>query len=78
MTAAIPVSTIAHLIQLSIAPVFLLAGVGAILNVLANRLARVVRCEWPAGRFGSATNCWKATWISRAGKDAACARFATS
>ena len=42
MTAAIPVSTIAHLIQLSIAPVFLLAGVGAILNVLANRLARVV------------------------------------
>ena len=42
MTDAIPVSTIAHLIQLSIAPVFLLAGVGAILNVLANRLARVV------------------------------------
>lgn len=42
MTSAIPVSTIAHLIQLSIAPVFLLAGVGAILNVLANRLARVV------------------------------------
>ena len=42
MTEAIPVSTIAHLIQLSIAPVFLLAGVGAILNVFANRLARVV------------------------------------
>ena len=42
MNDAIPVSTIAHLIQLSIAPVFLLAGVGAILNVLANRLARVV------------------------------------
>lgn len=42
MTEAIPVSTIAHLIQLSIAPVFLLAGVGAILNVLATRLARVV------------------------------------
>lgn len=42
MTDAIPVSTIAHLIQLSIGPVFLLAGVGAILNVLANRLARVV------------------------------------
>ena len=37
-----PVSTIAHLIQLAIAPVFLLAGIGAILNVLANRLARVV------------------------------------
>lgn len=42
MPDALPVSTIAHLIQLSIAPVFLLAGVGAILNVLANRLARVV------------------------------------
>ena len=39
---AIPVSTIAHLIQLAIAPVFLLAGIGAILNVLAQRLARVV------------------------------------
>ena len=37
-----PVSTIAHLIQLAIAPVFLLAGIGAILNVLANRLARIV------------------------------------
>ena len=36
------VSEIAHQIQLSVAPVFLLAGVGAILNVLANRLARVV------------------------------------
>jgi hypothetical protein len=42
MTAAIPVSTIANLIQLSIAPVFLLAGIGAILNVMAHRLARVV------------------------------------
>jgi hypothetical protein len=38
----IPVSTVAQLIQLSIAPVFLLAGIGAILNVLAQRLARVV------------------------------------
>jgi hypothetical protein len=42
MLQATPVSTIAHLIQLSIAPVFLLAGIGAILNVLAQRLARVV------------------------------------
>ena len=38
----VPVTQIAHLIQLAIAPVFLLAGVGAILNVLAQRLARVV------------------------------------
>jgi hypothetical protein len=37
-----PAAAIAHLIQLAIAPVFLLAGIGAILNVLAQRLARVV------------------------------------
>lgn len=36
------VNTIAHLIQLAIAPIFLLSGVGAILNVLAQRLARAV------------------------------------
>jgi hypothetical protein len=35
-------SDIAHIIQLVIAPVFLLAGVGGILNVVASRLARVV------------------------------------
>lgn len=42
MDQATPVSTVAQLIQLAIAPVFLLAGIGAILNVLAHRLARVV------------------------------------
>ncbi len=36
------VGSIAHVIQLAVAPVFLLTGVGAILGVLANRLARVV------------------------------------
>ena len=36
------VSSIAQTIQLAIAPVFLLAGIGAILNVLAGRLSRVV------------------------------------
>ncbi|GAO39938.1 hypothetical protein SCH01S_40_00350 [Sphingomonas changbaiensis NBRC 104936] len=36
------ISTIAQTIQLAIAPVFLLAGIGSILNVLAGRLARVV------------------------------------
>jgi hypothetical protein len=50
----IPVSTIAHLIQLSIAPVFLLAGIGAILNVLAQRLARVVdRARYLEAEFAS-------------------------
>ena len=42
MVSSLAVSTIAHQIQLAIAPVFLLAGIGAILNVLAQRLARAV------------------------------------
>jgi len=33
---------IAHVIQLAVAPVFLLAGVAGILNVLTSRLARVI------------------------------------
>jgi hypothetical protein len=36
------VSSIGHVIQLSVAPVFLLTGVGAMLGVLSNRLARTV------------------------------------
>ena len=36
------VSTIAQTIQLSLAPVFMLAAIGQILNVLAGRLARVI------------------------------------
>jgi hypothetical protein len=42
MDPAVPVSTIAQQIQLAVAPVFLLAGIGALLNVMAQRLARVV------------------------------------
>ncbi|PTD22925.1 DUF2721 domain-containing protein [Sphingomonas fennica] len=38
----VAVAEIAHTIQLAVAPVFLLAGIGSILNVLAGRLARVV------------------------------------
>jgi len=41
MPISIP-ADIAHIIQLAIAPVFLLAGIGALLNVMTNRLARVV------------------------------------
>jgi hypothetical protein len=37
-----PLSDIGHVIQLAIAPVFLLTAVGTILNVLINRLARAV------------------------------------
>jgi hypothetical protein len=36
------VTTVAQVIQLAVAPVFLLAGVGAFLNVCASRLARIV------------------------------------
>lgn len=36
------VDTIAHNIQLAVAPVFLLTGIASILNVLTNRLGRVI------------------------------------
>ena len=36
------VSEVAEIIQLAVAPVFLLAGIGAFLNVCASRLARIV------------------------------------
>lgn len=46
MMAPVPtipaVSTIAQTIQLSISPVFMLAGIAALLNVLAGRLSRVI------------------------------------
>ena len=38
----IQLGDIAHIIQLAIAPVFLLTGVGTILMVLTNRLARII------------------------------------
>lgn len=36
------ITTIAHIIQLAVAPVFLLAGIGSLLNVLAGRISRIV------------------------------------
>lgn len=36
------VSEVAAIVQLAVAPVFLLAGIGAFLNVCASRLARIV------------------------------------
>lgn len=42
MITELPVTTIAHAIQLAVAPVFLLTGVAGILSVLTNRLARIV------------------------------------
>ena len=37
-----PITDIAHIVQMAVAPVFLLTGVGAILSVLTTRLARVI------------------------------------
>jgi hypothetical protein len=36
------VTAVAHVIQLAVVPVFLLTGVGAVLGVLAQRLARII------------------------------------
>ena len=36
------ITDIAHSIQLAVAPVFLLSGVGVTLTVLTNRLARII------------------------------------
>jgi len=42
MHETLAVTTIAHQIQLAVAPVFLLAGIGSFLNVMAGRLSRTV------------------------------------
>ncbi len=42
MEPNLAVTTIAQTIQLSLSPVFMLAGIGAVLNVLAGRLGRVI------------------------------------
>jgi len=42
MPPTLAVTTIAETSQLSLRPVFMLAGIGALLNVLAGRLSRVV------------------------------------
>lgn len=42
MPSESPVAAIAHVIQLAIAPVFLISGVATLLSVLANRLGRIV------------------------------------
>ena len=42
MQAGSPIADIARVIQLSIAPVFLISGIAALLSVLSGRLARLV------------------------------------
>lgn len=41
-TSPTSVATVAQIIQLAVAPVFLLAGIGAFLNVCVGRLSRIV------------------------------------
>jgi hypothetical protein len=41
------INAVAHAIQLAVAPVFLLSGIGAMLAVLTNRLSRIIdRARW--------------------------------
>jgi len=55
MDIASDVTSIAHVIQLSIAPVFLLTAVGAMLGVLSSRLSRAVdRARTLEGRAATA------------------------
>jgi hypothetical protein len=42
MITEFPTTTIAHAIQLAVAPVFLLTGVASILSVLTNCLGRII------------------------------------
>lgn len=42
MQAGSPIADIARVIQLSVAPVFLISGIAALLSVLSGRLARLV------------------------------------
>jgi hypothetical protein len=42
MISELPLTTIAHAIQLAVAPVFLLTGVASILSVLTARLGRII------------------------------------
>lgn len=57
---------ISHVIQLSVAPVFLLAGIGSILGVMTNRLARVVdRARILEGRLAEAEGAHYADLHSR-------------
>jgi hypothetical protein len=41
ITAVSPLDNVAHIIQLALTPIFLLSGIGALLNVFATRLSRV-------------------------------------
>jgi len=53
----IEIGDVGHIIQLAIAPVFLLTGVGATLSVLTNRLSRIIdRSRVVQERMGSGSD----------------------
>jgi hypothetical protein len=57
MGAETGIATVGHAIQLSVGPVFLLSGIGAMLAVMTNRLARVVdRARAVEARLSGATS----------------------
>jgi hypothetical protein len=50
-TPDLSVNTVAEIVRLALAPVFLLSGIGAFLNVLASRLSRIVDRSREVGRI---------------------------
>ena len=50
-TPDLSVNTVAEIVRLALAPVFLLSGIGAFLNVLAARLSRIVDRSREIGRI---------------------------
>lgn len=66
MQADTAASAIAQVIQLAVAPVFLLTGVGAILNVLTQRLARIIdRARDLEGRLSLASDSEKSSYYGQ-------------
>ena len=60
---AAQISDIAHTIQLAVAPVFMLAGIGSFLNVLTGRLDRVVdRARFLAERASRRASATAPSW----------------
>lgn len=56
MSQSYDISNIANAIQLAVAPVFLLTGIGAMLGVMTNRLGRIIdRARFQEGRLESAS-----------------------
>ncbi len=56
MTMGVPLEDIAHIIQVALTPVFLLSGIGSLLNVINARLGRVAdRADALADQMGKSS-----------------------